>query len=72
MTATPTTRTTARVVGVDLARTVALLGMFAAHLVSPVEPGAPGGVDPLFQGIALGVIILLAVGFYAWSKLRRS
>jgi len=29
-------------------------------------------VDPLFQGIALGVIILLAVGFDAWSKLRRN
>lgn len=28
-------------------------------------------IDPLFQGIALGVIILLAVGFDAWSKLRR-
>ncbi len=28
-------------------------------------------VDPLFQGIALGVIILIAVGFDAWSKLRR-
>jgi ribose transport system permease protein len=28
-------------------------------------------IDPLFQGIALGVIILVAVGFDAWSKLRR-
>ena len=28
-------------------------------------------IDPLFQGIALGVIILLAVGFDAWSRLRR-
>ena len=28
-------------------------------------------IDPLFQGIALGVIILIAVGFDAWSKLRR-
>jgi ribose transport system permease protein len=28
-------------------------------------------IDPLFQGIALGVIILLAVGFDAWSTLRR-
>ncbi|MCU1411909.1 MAG: monosaccharide transporter rane protein family [Rhodoglobus sp.] len=28
-------------------------------------------IDPLFQGIALGVIILLAVGFDAWSKFRR-
>ena len=29
-------------------------------------------VDPLFQGIALGVIILVAVGFDAWSKYRRT
>jgi Ribose/xylose/arabinose/galactoside ABC-type transport systems, permease components len=28
-------------------------------------------IDPLFQGIALGVIILLAVAFDAWSRLRR-
>ena len=28
-------------------------------------------IDPLFQGIALGAIILLAVGFDAWSRLRR-
>lgn len=28
-------------------------------------------IDPLFQGIALGVMILLAVGFDAWSRLRR-
>jgi len=27
-------------------------------------------VDPLFQGIALGTIILVAVGFDAWSKYR--
>lgn len=29
-------------------------------------------VDPLFQGIALGTIILVAVGFDAWSKFRRA
>lgn len=29
-------------------------------------------VDPLFQGIALGTIILVAVGFDAWSKYRRA
>ena len=29
-------------------------------------------IDPLFQGIALGVIILVAVGFDAWSKHRRA
>lgn len=28
-------------------------------------------VDPLFQGIALGTIILVAVGFDAWSRFRR-
>lgn len=28
-------------------------------------------VDPLFQGIALGAIILLAVGFDAWSRHRK-
>ncbi|SOC52525.1 heparan-alpha-glucosaminide N-acetyltransferase domain-containing protein [Ornithinimicrobium cerasi] len=61
MTTTPTNRPTARVVGVDLARTVALLGMFAAHLVSPVEPGAPGGVDPLFQVVAGRSSALFAV-----------
>ncbi len=41
--------TSPRVVGVDLARTLALLGMFAAHLLDPLDPAAPGGVDPLFQ-----------------------
>lgn len=29
-------------------------------------------IDPLFQGIALGVIILVAVGFDAWSRTRRT
>jgi ribose transport system permease protein len=28
-------------------------------------------IDPLFQGIALGIIILIAVGFDAWSKFRQ-
>jgi len=28
-------------------------------------------IDPLFQGIALGVLILIAVGFDAWSKARQ-
>ncbi len=28
-------------------------------------------IDPLFQGIALGAIILLAVGFDAWSRFRK-
>lgn len=48
----PTADLARRVVGVDLARAVALIGMFAAHLVSPVDPGGPGGVDPLFQLVA--------------------
>jgi hypothetical protein len=50
-----------RVVGVDLARAVALVGMFAAHLVSPDEPGAPGGVDPVFQVVAGRSSALFAV-----------
>ncbi len=41
-----------RIVGVDLARLVALLGMFAAHLVDPTDPTGPGRVDPLFQLVA--------------------
>jgi len=28
-------------------------------------------IDPLFQGIALGILILIAVGFDAWSRFRR-
>ncbi|GGK66774.1 heparan-alpha-glucosaminide N-acetyltransferase domain-containing protein [Ornithinimicrobium pekingense] len=42
----------ARVVAVDLARAVALVGMFAAHLVSPSDPNGVGGVDNLFQLVA--------------------
>lgn len=41
-----------RVVAVDLARAVALVGMFAAHLVPALDPGDPGGVDLLFQVVA--------------------
>ncbi|AXH95875.1 heparan-alpha-glucosaminide N-acetyltransferase domain-containing protein [Ornithinimicrobium avium] len=41
-----------RVVGVDLARLAALVGMFAAHLISPADPRGPGGVDALFQVVA--------------------
>jgi ribose transport system permease protein len=29
------------------------------------------GLDPLYEQIALGVILLLAVGIDAWSRLRR-
>lgn len=38
-----------RLVGVDVARALALLGMIAAHTLEQVDPGAPGGIDPLFQ-----------------------
>ncbi|GAA1182002.1 hypothetical protein GCM10009584_25220 [Ornithinimicrobium humiphilum] len=48
-----------RVVGVDLARMLALLGMFAAHLV----PASPDGetVEPLFQVVAGRSSALFAV-----------
>lgn len=42
----------ARLVSVDLARLLALLGMFAAHLVIPLPGQGPGGVDGLFQLVA--------------------
>lgn len=51
---------TGRLVGVDLARLVALLGMFAAHLVDENGPG-PGGVDGLFQVVAGRSSALFAV-----------
>ena len=38
-----------RLLGVDLARLLALLGMFATHLIVPVPGDGPGGVDGLFQ-----------------------
>lgn len=73
-----------RIVGVDLARALALLGMFAAHLVHPDDPEAPGGVDPLFQVVAgrssalfallAGVGIVLAarsVGRHPWGARGR-
>ncbi|MFX0537978.1 heparan-alpha-glucosaminide N-acetyltransferase domain-containing protein [Ornithinimicrobium sp. Y1847] len=41
-----------RIVGVDLARMVALLGMFAAHIVVARDAAGPGGVDPLYQVVA--------------------
>ncbi|HLS44725.1 MAG TPA: heparan-alpha-glucosaminide N-acetyltransferase domain-containing protein [Ornithinicoccus sp.] len=37
-----------RIVGIDLARCLALLGMITAHLVAPRGPG-PGGVDTWYQ-----------------------
>lgn len=41
-----------RLLGVDLARLLALLGMFAAHLTEPTPGDGPGGVDALFQVVA--------------------
>ena len=41
-----------RLVGVDVARAVALLGMYAAHLTVARDASGPGGVDPLFQVVA--------------------
>lgn len=41
-----------RLSSVDLARLLALLGMFASHLILPLEPDAPGGVNTLFQVVA--------------------
>ncbi|ANS78465.1 Putative membrane protein [Serinicoccus hydrothermalis] len=49
-----------RLVGVDLARTLALLGMFAAHLAEQ-EGAGPGGVSPLFQVVAGRSSALFAV-----------
>lgn len=51
---------TGRLVGVDLARTLALLGMFAAHLVTQ-EGDGPGGVSSLFQLVAGRSSALFAV-----------
>lgn len=50
-----------RLVGVDLARMLALLGMFAAHLIDPGEGGGPGGVNALFQVVAGRSSALFAV-----------
>lgn len=41
-----------RVVAVDLARAVALVGMFAAHLITARDPTGIGGVNNLFQVVA--------------------
>jgi uncharacterized membrane protein YeiB len=41
-----------RVVAVDLARAVALVGMFTAHLVPATDPDGTGAVDGLFQVVA--------------------
>lgn len=50
-----------RVVGVDLARALALVGMYAAHLTTARSPGSIGGVDPLFQVVAGRSSALFAV-----------
>ncbi|WP_298891114.1 heparan-alpha-glucosaminide N-acetyltransferase domain-containing protein [uncultured Serinicoccus sp.] len=52
--------TSRRLVGVDLARTLALLGMFAAHLAVQ-EGGGPGGVSWVFQLVAGRSSALFAV-----------
>lgn len=57
----PVTASTTRIVGVDLARMLALVGMYAAHLTPPLDPAAPGGVDPLFQLVAGRSSALFAV-----------
>jgi uncharacterized membrane protein YeiB len=41
-----------RIVAVDLARAVALVGMFAAHLLPSMDTDGVGGVDNLFQLVA--------------------
>ncbi|MFK5633081.1 heparan-alpha-glucosaminide N-acetyltransferase domain-containing protein [Ornithinimicrobium sp. LYQ103] len=51
----------ARIVAVDLARMLALLGMFAAHLLSPLDETRPGGVDPVFELVAGRSSALFAV-----------
>lgn len=49
-----------RIIGLDLARLVALLGMFIAHLV-PAQGDGPGGVSTLFQVVAGRSAALFAV-----------
>lgn len=50
-----------RVVGVDVARCLALLGMVVAHLREPYDATAPAGVDALFQVVAGRSSALFAV-----------
>ncbi|MGD8199760.1 heparan-alpha-glucosaminide N-acetyltransferase domain-containing protein [Ornithinimicrobium sp. W1679] len=56
-----TARASGRVVAVDVARALALLGMFAAHLVPARDPDAARGVDPLFELVAGRSSALFAV-----------
>lgn len=58
----PVTRTgPGRIVGVDVARALALLGMIAAHTLERVDPDAPGGIDPISQLVAGRPSALFAV-----------
>jgi hypothetical protein len=50
-----------RIVGVDVARALALLGMVVAHTVLVRDATAPGGVDPWFQLVAGRSAALFAV-----------
>lgn len=56
-----TPSSTGRLVGVDLARALALLGMVVAHTVDELDQSAPGGVDPWFQLVAGRSAALFAV-----------
>lgn len=53
--------TARRIVGVDVARALALVGMIVAHTTDRVDPAATGGVDPLFQLVAGRSSALFAV-----------
>lgn len=53
--------TTERIIGVDVARCLALLGMITAHLVDQRSPGSPGGVDVWHQVVSGRSSALFAV-----------
>ncbi len=50
-----------RLVGVDLARCLALLGMMTAHVVSSEDPAAPGGISVAHQIVSGRSAALFAV-----------
>ncbi|WP_432501188.1 heparan-alpha-glucosaminide N-acetyltransferase domain-containing protein, partial [Kineococcus arenarius] len=54
------TATPARVVGVDLARAVAIAGMMAAHVLPEDAPGLSGALYDLADGRASGLFAVLA------------
>lgn len=60
---TPSARTasTGRLIGVDVARALALLGMVTAHTTGALDPEATGGVDPVFQLVTGRSAALFAV-----------